>query len=100
MRIKIDLPAPQIAELCKRYRICKLAFFGSVLREDFTSASDVDILVEFEPGARIGLIGFAGIENELGRLIGRKVDLNTPGSLSPYFRDEVLRSAEVAYGAA
>jgi hypothetical protein len=57
----------------------------------------VDVLVEFEPGAVVGLIGFAGMENELSELIGRRVDLNTPGFLSPYFRDEVLQEAEAVY---
>jgi len=95
MRIEIDRDA--LAEFCRRRRIRKLAFFGSVLRDDFGPASDVDVLVEFEPGARVGLIGLAGIENELSDLLGRKVDLNTPGCLSPYFRDEVLREAEVVH---
>ena len=95
--MKIEVPTEEIAAFCRRYHIRRLAFFGSVLRDDFTPESDVDVLVEFEPGARVGLIGFAGIENELSCLIGRKVDLNTPGFLSPYFRDEVLRDAEAAY---
>jgi predicted nucleotidyltransferase len=86
-----------LAEFCRRHRIRKLAFFGSVLRDDFGPASDVDVLVEFESGARVGLIRLAGIENELSELLGRKVDLNTPGCLSPYFRDEVLREAEVVH---
>lgn len=86
-----------MAEFCRRHRIRKLAFFGSVLRDDFGPASDVDVLVEFESGARVGLIRLAGIENELSELLGRKVDLNTPGCLSPYFRDEVLREAEVVH---
>jgi len=97
MRAKIEVPREKIEEFCRRHHIRKLAFFGSVLREDFTSESDVDVLVEFEPGARVGLISFAGIENELSRLLGRKVDLNTAGFLSPYFRDQVLREIEVAY---
>jgi len=95
MRIEIDKNA--LAEFCRRHRIRKLAFFGSVLRDDFGPASDVDVLVEFEPGARVGLIGLARMENELSDLLGRKVDLNTPGCLSPYFRDEVLREAEVVH---
>jgi predicted nucleotidyltransferase len=57
----------------------------------------VDVLVEFEPGARVGLIRLAGMENELSDLLGRNVDLNTPGCLSPYFREEVLREAEVVH---
>jgi len=97
MSIRMELPKEQIAAFSRRHRIRRLAFFGSVLRDDFTPDSDVDVLVEFEPGARVGLIRFAGIENELSRLIGRKVDLNTAGFLSPYYRDEVLREAEAAY---
>lgn len=95
--MKIQVSDKELAEFCRRHHIRRLAFFGSVLRDDFAPDSDVDVLVEFEPGARVGLIGFAGIENELGRLIGRKVDLNTAGFLSPYFREEILRDAETAY---
>ena len=67
--------------------------FGSALRDDFRADSDVDLLVEFLPDARVGLIGLAGIELELSEAIGRKVDLRTPRDLSPRFRDEVLRTA-------
>jgi len=97
MSVKIPVSTDRIAEFCRRNRIRRLAFFGSVLRDDFTPESDVDVLVEFESGARVGLIGFAGMENELSELIGRKVDLNTAGFLSPYFRDEVLQEAEAVY---
>ena len=97
MGLQIEIPTNEIADFCRRHRIRKLAFFGSVMRDDFTPESDVDVLVEFEPGARVGLFGFAGIELELSRLIGRKVDLNTAGFISPYFRDEVLREAEAVY---
>ncbi len=95
--MKIGVDKEVLAEFCRRHRIRKLAFFGSVLRDDFDPTSDVDVLVEFEPGTRVGLIRLAGIENELSKLLGRKVDLNTPGCLSPYFRDEVLREAEVVH---
>ena len=95
MRIEID--KDKVAEFCRRHRIRKLLFFGSVLRDDFGPDSDVDVLVEFEPGARVGLIALAGMENELSDLLGRKVDLNTAGCLSRYFRDEVLREAEVVH---
>ena len=97
MKVRIPIPKEEIAAFCRRHRIRRLAVFGSALREDFKPESDIDMLVEFEPEARVGLIGFVRIENELSRLLGRKVDLNTPGSLSPYFRDEVLREAEVVY---
>ena len=97
MKARIEIPKGTLADFCRRNHIRRLAFFGSVLRDDFTPKSDVDMLVEFEPGTRIGLIGLAGVENEMSRLVGRKVDLNTAGCLSPYFRDEVLKDAEVAY---
>lgn len=90
----------ELAAFCRTRHIKKLALFGSVLREDFGPESDVDVLVEFAPEARIGLISLAGIEEDLSRLLGRKADLNTPGFLSPYFRDEVLSQAEVLYDAA
>lgn len=94
---RIEIPKDKIAAFCREHRIRRLALFGSVLRQDFQPGSDVDVLVEFEPGHRIGLIRLARIERELSELIGRKVDLNTEGFLSPYFRDEVLKEAEVHY---
>ena len=95
----IEIPKDRIAEFCRRNHIRRLALFGSVLRDDFGPNSDVDVLVEFEPGARVGL-RFFGMEIELSEILGRKVDLNTPGFLSDYFRDEVLAEAEVQYDAA
>lgn len=97
MSVKINVPRSKIEAFCRRNGIRRLAFFGSVLHDDFTPRSDVDMLVEFGSETRIGLIGLAGIENDLSRLIGRKVDLNTAGCLSPYFRDEVLNEAEIIY---
>ena len=92
----VELPSAAIAEFCVRHHIRRLALFGSVLREDFGPGSDLDILVEFEAGHTPGLAFFA-IQQELSELLGRPVDLNTPGFLSRYFRDEVLREAVVAY---
>lgn len=89
----------EIEEFCRRNGIRRLALFGSVLRQDFTSDSDIDVLVEFEKGKSVGL-RFFEMERELSEIFGRKVDLNTPGFLSPYFREEVLRNAEVLYDAA
>jgi uncharacterized protein len=94
--IKIEVPREKIADFCQRYHIRKLAFFGSVLREDFTPESDVDVLVEFEPGHVPGLAFFA-MQDELSKILGYKVDLNTKGFLSKYFRDEVLRESRVEY---
>lgn len=93
-RIPIDLD--KIADFCRRYHIRRLSLFGSVLRDDFVPASDVDELVEFEPGHVPGL-SFFSMEDELSQIIGRNVDLNTPGFLSPYFRDRIERESEVQY---
>ena len=87
----------RLADFCRRHRIRRLALFGSILRDDFGPNSDVDVLVEFEPGVRTGL-QFFGIQDELSHIIGRRVDLNTPQCLSKYFRDRVLAEAEVQYG--
>ncbi len=94
----VRVPKDEIAELCQRNRICRLSLFGSILRDDFGPESDVDVLVEFEPGARTGLRFFT-IERELSELLGRKVDLNTPAFLSKYFRDEILAEAVPQYDA-
>lgn len=99
-RLKIELPSQRIAEFCRRHRVRRLSFFGSVLRDDFRPDSDVDVLVEFESGTRIGLVGLAGLEIELGEILGRKVDLRTPADLSRHFRDAVLSEAATEYVAA
>jgi len=99
-RTNINIPSEKIAEFCRKNHIRKLSLFGSALREDFRFDSDVDVLVEFEPGTRVGMIRLAGLEIELGEILGRKVDLNTPGFLSKYYRDKVLAEAAVHYDAA
>lgn len=90
---------PVLAAFCERHHIRRLALFGSALRDDFTPESDVDVLVEFQPGHRVGFFGLAAIERELTQLAGRRVDVRTPNDLSRYFRDEVLRTARVQYAA-
>lgn len=97
MSAKIPVDHERLTAFCQRHRIRKLSFFGSVLREDFRSDSDIDVLVEFESGQRVGLIRFAGMELELSEVLGRKVDLRTPADLSRYFRQTVVESAEVQY---
>jgi predicted nucleotidyltransferase len=94
----ISPPREEIAEFCRRNRIRRLALFGSVLRDDFGPESDVDVLVEFEPGHRLGFAFFA-LQEELSQLLGRKVDLNTREDLSRYFRDDVARAAQPIYEA-
>lgn len=95
------LASPEaIADFCRRHSIRKLSLFGSVLRDDFRPESDVDVLVEFEPGRIPGFIRMAAMENELSALFERKVDLLTPNSISHYFREKVLREAHPLHDAA
>jgi uncharacterized protein len=94
--LPITIDTDDIAEFCKKWQIESLALFGSVLRDDFSSESDVDILVKFLPEARIGW-EFIQIQDELSDILGREVDLETYLSLSRYFRDEVVASAQVIY---
>jgi predicted nucleotidyltransferase len=96
-RAQIKIPKKKIEEFCKKHHIHKLSFFGSVLRDDFRSDSDVDVLVEFDPNHIPGLIRLAGMEFELSEILGRTVDIRTAQDLSRYFRQEVLHSAEVQY---
>ncbi len=96
MSSRIACPKAALAALCHRYHIRRLAFFGSVLRDDFGPESDVDVLVEFEPGHVPGF-GFVRLQRELSALLGREVDLHTYRSLSRYFRDQVMKEAEVQY---
>lgn len=96
---RFDIPPAELERFCRENHIRRLALFGSVLGEQFGPESDVDVLVEFEPGHRIGLLRMARIERELSERLGRKVDLRTPADLSRYFRDEVVRDAQVQYAA-
>ena len=95
----VAIPPEELARFCQRNHIRRLALFGSVLRDDFTPDSDVDVLVEFGPGHTPGL-AFFGMEYELSEMLGRKVDLNTPGFINPRFRDRAQSEAEVQYVAA
>ncbi|HJX74395.1 MAG TPA: nucleotidyltransferase domain-containing protein [Candidatus Deferrimicrobiaceae bacterium] len=96
--VRIPVETEKIALYCRRYFIRKLSLFGSVLRDDFRSDSDVDVLVEFFPGHVPGFLKIAEMERELSSLLGgRTVEIRTPGDLSRYFRDEVVESAETLY---
>ena len=99
MRLRVSIDRVRLAEFCRRNRIRRLAVFGSALREDFGPYSDIDVLVEFEAGRTPGL-AFFSMQEELGQLFNRVVDLHTPASLSRYFRDQVLSEAEDQYVAA
>lgn len=98
MNTSLSIPRERIATFCREHGIRRLAIFGSALREDFRSDSDVDVLVEFEPDRIPGLLGMARLERELSPIFGgRKVDLRTPDDLSRYFRQSVVEEAEVQY---
>lgn len=97
MNTRIPVDHDKIAEFCRRHHIRKLAFFGSVLREDFQPDSDVDVLVEFAPGEVVGL-RLIQMEEELSQLLGgHRVDLVTPKFLNRRIRDRVLAAAQVQY---
>jgi hypothetical protein len=97
MSLHLDLDRRMIAAFCRRHHIRKLAVFGSALRDDFRPDSDVDLLVEFEPEHTPGLIRLGAMEEELGRVLGRRADLVTAKSLSRHIRDRVLAAAEPVY---
>jgi len=98
MNHRLSIPSAVLARVCARHRIRRLSLFGSVLKGTERPDSDLDLLVEFEPGAKPTLLDMARIEEELSSLVGgRRVDLRTPRDLSRYFREEVLREAEVQY---
>jgi predicted nucleotidyltransferase len=91
----VAIPPEVLADFCRRHQVRRLALFGSALTDDFGPESDIDLLVEFQPGTRIGLFGLTAMELELSEVLGRKVDLNTPGFLDPRFRDEAVAKVKV-----
>ncbi|MEO7194032.1 MAG: nucleotidyltransferase family protein [Pseudonocardiaceae bacterium] len=99
LRPELQVADTVLAAFARRYGIARLALFGSVLRGDFNENSDVDLLVEFEPGHTPGLFALAAMERELEATIGRAVDLRTYHDLSRYFRDDVAASARIVYAA-
>jgi predicted nucleotidyltransferase len=99
MTSKVSVDQERLAQFCRQNGVRRLAVFGSALRDDFGPDSDVDVLIEFEPGRTPGL-RFFGMQEELSRLFDRTVDLHTPASLSRYFRSQVLAEAEDQYVAA
>jgi uncharacterized protein len=91
-----DIPQERITDFCRRHHIRRLSVFGSRSHGNPRADSDLDVLVEFEPEHTPGL-DFFGMQDELSQILGVNVDLNTPGFLSPYFRDDVLQHAELIY---
>ena len=97
---QIPVDADDLRRFCERHDIRKLSLFGSTLKGTAQQDSDVDLLVEFEPGRKRGFLALAAMEQELSALLaGRRIDLRTPEELSSYFRDEILRTAHVQYAA-
>jgi predicted nucleotidyltransferase len=95
---RLAITDEQLARFCRQQHIRRLSLFGSTLAGTARPESDIDLLVEFEPGREPGLLGLALMEAELAAMLGgKKVDLRTPQDLSRYFRDQVLRAAEVQY---
>ncbi len=92
----IPIPYAEIAAFCVKHHIVRMWLFGSVLRDDFTPESDVDVLVEFDP-AHIPGLAYFGLADELADILGRSVDLGTPDSLSKYIRTKVMKSARLVY---
>jgi len=98
MSRRLDLDERVLKGFCERHHIRRLSLFGSQLKGTARPDSDIDLLVEFDPDHIPGLLGIAGMELEISEMLGgRKVDLRTAGDLSRYFRDEVVRAAEVQY---
>jgi len=96
-RLRVNVPSEKLIDFCKKNHIHKLSFFGSVLTNQFRPDSDLDVLVEFEAGKGPGFFELSGMEMELSKLFGRRVDLRTPKELSRYFRDQVIANAQVQY---
>lgn len=98
MALRVEVDPAHLEAFCQRNHVVELSFFGSVLRSDFDRDSDVDLLVRFKPTAHVTLLDIARMEREFSDLVdGRPVDIRTPEDLSPHFRDQVLRSAQVAH---
>ena len=95
----IDFPVDAIADICRRHHVKELALFGSALSHDFRPNSDIDLLVEFQPDAQVGLLSLARAAEELSVILGREVDLVPKNGLKEAIRDEVLADAEVIFAA-
>ncbi|MBI3929204.1 MAG: nucleotidyltransferase family protein [Armatimonadetes bacterium] len=98
--VRIPVPSASLESFCQRWGVAELSLFGSVLRDDFSPESDIDILVAWKPGVRIGMIGLARMTTELEEIFARRVDLVPKQGLKPVLRDQVLHEAKTIYGAA
>lgn len=98
-RPEIQVSPKTLEQFCKRYRVRRLALFGSVLRDDFGSESDIDILVVFEPGAKVSFMTLGRMQRELSVIFERKVDLVPQEGLKPAIREAVITSSQEVYAA-
>jgi predicted nucleotidyltransferase len=98
-RVRIAIPKKDLNKFCRRYQVNRLALFGSVLRQDFSKDSDVDLLVSFEPDAHVGFLTLSRMQRELSDLFKRPVDLVLMDGLKPVIRDSVLANIEEVYAA-
>ena len=97
MQSQITIPDAEISQICHKYSIQRMMLFGSILGNTFSDDSDIDVLLEFEVNKTPSFLRFSAIQRELSHIFGRKVDLNTYNSLSRYFRDDVVKTAQVIY---
>ncbi|MBI2433799.1 MAG: nucleotidyltransferase domain-containing protein [Candidatus Hydrogenedentes bacterium] len=99
MALQIEVDAAKIAEFCQKHHIAKLSFFGSVLGEEFSDNSDVDVLVEYLPGHLPDFFVLFDQEDELSGILGRQADMRTPEEFSQRIRGQVISSAHLQYAA-
>jgi hypothetical protein len=97
--VKIKIPTENLDAFCQRYQVRRLSLFGSVLRDDFRTDSDIDILVQFDPDARVSFMTLGKMQRELAKIFQRSVDLIPQDGLKPVIREEVLASAQEVYAA-
>jgi predicted nucleotidyltransferase len=94
-----EIDENKLGDLCRHYGVIELSVFGSAVRGELQAGSDIDVMVEFEPGSRIGLVKFESLSEDLEALVGRKVDLVTKRGLKPWLRPHVVKEARVIYAA-
>jgi uncharacterized protein len=97
MSVKISIPQQSLQDFCRRHKIRQLSLFGSVLRDDFRPDRDLDVLVELEPEARVGMFALTDMQDELAGIFKRRVDLVPKIGLKQVIRNSVLNSAQVIY---
>ena len=100
LRSGIEIPADQVADVCRRYGVHELLVFGSAAKGGLRPDSDIDLLVEFEPHASVGYFDLFAMEEELTRLLGRRVEATTRQGLKPWIRPSVEQDAETIFHAA